>query len=135
MRQTALQMDAPPPQPAGTDPPGDDPPRRSLGDLAGQHAAVPPLRFTRKHRENMRAERRHPIIRVVVLATGALTCVIGVVLMPLPGPGWLITIAGLSLIARESSKVARLMDWCELRMWRALRWWFRRRGKLPPAGS
>ena len=41
---------------------------------------------------------------------------IGVVLMPLPGPGSAIVVLGLALIGSEFEPVARALDWMELKV-------------------
>jgi uncharacterized protein (TIGR02611 family) len=68
------------------------------------------------------------IWRVGVTVAGVLVIAVGVVLLPLPGPGWLIIFAGLGILATEYTWAARLLgrvkrgyDW-----WRA---WMRRRNK------
>jgi hypothetical protein len=43
-------------------------------------------------------------------------------MMPLPGPGWPIVLLGAALLARESSRAARALDWLEVRFRRLLSW-------------
>ncbi len=47
--------------------------------------------------------------RIVVGVLGAVIVVIGFVLIPLPGPGWLIVFAGLALLATEFAWAERLL--------------------------
>jgi uncharacterized protein (TIGR02611 family) len=47
--------------------------------------------------------------RVLVTIVGTLVVAIGVVLLPLPGPGWLIIFGGLSILATEYTWAARLL--------------------------
>ena len=47
--------------------------------------------------------------RVGVSVLGAAVIVIGIVLLPLPGPGWLIIFAGLGLLATEFEWASRLL--------------------------
>lgn len=47
--------------------------------------------------------------RVVVTVIGLATIAAGVVLLPLPGPGWLIIFAGLGLLATEYDWASRLL--------------------------
>jgi uncharacterized protein (TIGR02611 family) len=47
--------------------------------------------------------------RVLVTIAGALVTAVGVVLLPLPGPGWLIIFGGLSILATEYTWAARLL--------------------------
>jgi uncharacterized protein (TIGR02611 family) len=47
--------------------------------------------------------------RVVVGVVGAAVVVLGFVLIPLPGPGWLIVFAGLAILATEFAWAERLL--------------------------
>lgn len=47
--------------------------------------------------------------RVGVTVMGLLVVVLGVLLLPLPGPGWLIIFAGLGLLASEYAWAGRLL--------------------------
>lgn len=58
---------------------------------------------------------------------GLAVIVVGLFLVPAPGPGWLITFVGLGLMASEFAPLAQALDWAELRgravqLW-AERWW------------
>jgi len=46
----------------------------------------------------------------------------GVVLLPLPGPGWLIIFAGLGVLATEYSWASRLLGWLRDQVTRWSRW-------------
>jgi uncharacterized protein (TIGR02611 family) len=48
--------------------------------------------------------------RVAVTTVGTVTIVFGVILLPLPGPGWLIIFAGLGILATEFTWAARLLS-------------------------
>jgi uncharacterized protein (TIGR02611 family) len=64
----------------------------------------------------------HVIWRTGVTLAGALVIVIGIVLLPLPGPGWLIIFAGLGLLATEYEWAARLLRWARGHLTRWTRW-------------
>ncbi|HJQ41584.1 MAG TPA: PGPGW domain-containing protein [Jatrophihabitantaceae bacterium] len=49
------------------------------------------------------------IWRVFITLVGAIVIAIGIVLLPLPGPGWLIIFAGLGLLATEYAWAATLL--------------------------
>jgi uncharacterized protein (TIGR02611 family) len=49
------------------------------------------------------------IRRILVTVAGVLVTAIGIVLLPLPGPGWLIIFGGLSILATEYTWAARLL--------------------------
>lgn len=47
--------------------------------------------------------------RIAVAVLGVVVIVVGIVLVPLPGPGWLIVFAGLALLATEFAWAERLL--------------------------
>ena len=51
------------------------------------------------------------IYRTVVGIVGGLVIVLGVILLPLPGPGWLVIFAGLAILASEFTWAERLLDY------------------------
>lgn len=50
------------------------------------------------------------VYRVVVGLVGTAVTVLGLVLIPFPGPGWLIVFAGLAILASEFAWAQRLLD-------------------------
>lgn len=58
--------------------------------------------------------RSHPVLglpyRIFVAVLGALVVVIGLILVPAPGPGWLIVIAGLGVLSSEFTWARRLLN-------------------------
>lgn len=67
----------------------------------------PPLGFRDKYVRNRRTT--HLIYRVAVGVVGTAVIVLGVVLLPLPGPGWLVIFAGLAILASEFEWAERLL--------------------------
>ena len=57
--------------------------------------------------------------RIAITVTGFLVVLIGLVLIPLPGPGWLIVFAGLAILAREYVWAERLLKHAKQRFERA----------------
>ena len=61
------------------------------------------------------AIRRRPwlntVYKVLVTALGIAIVVIGLILVPLPGPGWLIVFVGLTLLGTEYHWARRLLGW------------------------
>jgi hypothetical protein len=53
--------------------------------------------------------------RVAKVAAGALLIAVGIVLLPAPGPGILVVLLGLALVAESSLTVAKALDRLELR--------------------
>jgi uncharacterized protein (TIGR02611 family) len=60
--------------------------------------------------------------RVGVTVVGVVVIVGGIILLPLPGPGWLIIFAGLGLLATEYVWAARLLTWAKDHLTRWTRW-------------
>ncbi len=58
--------------------------------------------------------------RSLVTVVGLVVIVVGIVLLPLPGPGWLIIFLGLGLWASEYAWAARLTTWVRRQV---MRWW------------
>jgi hypothetical protein len=76
-------------------------------------AGKPGRRFRERHeraRGGGGALRRWGLI-----VGGALTALAGIVLLPLPGPGLLVIIAGVLLMAQESRAAASALDWLEMK--------------------
>lgn len=70
------------------------------------------------------------LYRVALTAVGALIIVVGLILVPLPGPGWLIVFFGLAILGTEFHWARRLLGWARMavarfaerwRAWRASR--------------
>jgi uncharacterized protein (TIGR02611 family) len=49
--------------------------------------------------------------RVLTAIIGALVILIGIVLIPYPGPGWLIVFAGFAILATEFEFAANALEW------------------------
>lgn len=60
--------------------------------------------------------------RVVVGAVGIAVVVLGLFLIPLPGPGWLIVFAGLAVLATEFSWAGRLLHFARRKVQAWTRW-------------
>jgi uncharacterized protein (TIGR02611 family) len=69
---------------------------------------------------------KHPWLdlsyRVVVGLLGSAIIVLGVVLIPLPGPGWLIVFAGLAVLATEFVWAERLLRYSRRRLHEWTQW-------------
>jgi uncharacterized protein (TIGR02611 family) len=59
------------------------------------------------------------IWRVAVTLIGGAVIAVGIVLLPLPGPGWLIIFGGLGILGSEYSWAKRLLTWARghVRRW------------------
>jgi uncharacterized protein (TIGR02611 family) len=57
--------------------------------------------------------------RIGITIAGFLVVLVGIVLIPLPGPGWLIVFAGLAILAREYVWAERLLNQAKRRVGQA----------------
>lgn len=73
-------------------------------------------RYVRRNRTT------HAAWRVVVAVVGTAIIVGGVVLLPLPGPGWLIIFAGLAVLASEFVWAQRLLHFARRQVSAWTRW-------------
>ena len=64
--------------------------------------------------------------RLSVAVSGGFVVLLGVILMPLPGPGTLIVMVGLSMLGREFAWAARLLGRVKTGSSRVSRWVLRR---------
>jgi uncharacterized protein (TIGR02611 family) len=83
--------------------------------------SMPGRRFQELH-ERRQASRQSPFRQRLGLGIGCLVVIAGIAMVPLPGPGWPIVLVGAGLLARESSRAARALDWVEVRFRGLLSW-------------
>ena len=83
----------------------------------------------REHEEDwawrrwIRSKRsRHLIYRVVVGLLGGGVTILGLVLIPAPGPGWLVVFLGLAILASEFDWARRLLDYARHQVGRWTDW-------------
>jgi len=82
-----------------------------------------PTRALASLRERVRARRGGALAwRVGVTVVGVAVVAGGVVLLPLPGPGWLIIFAGLGLLATEYEWASRLLRFARTQVRRWTTW-------------
>lgn len=95
----------------------------------------PGARFQSAYRRARRERRKtSPWLRLLRIAAAIVALAGGVALSVLPGPAFVFFgLAGV-LFAMESPRVARGLDWLELRLRRCGVWGKRRWQSLPPAG-
>jgi uncharacterized protein (TIGR02611 family) len=60
--------------------------------------------------------------KVLFIGMGALIVAAGIFFLPAPGPGFLIIFLGGGLMAQESQRAAKVLDWTELRVRRIADW-------------
>jgi uncharacterized protein (TIGR02611 family) len=85
----------------------------------------------RKHRFHWFADVRawiharphvHLFYKIVVGVVGGLIVVIGLILVPLPGPGWLVVFIGLTVLASEFHFFHRIIVWLRAQLHRFWDW-------------
>lgn len=68
----------------------------------------PAIRRLRERRE--RHKQRSRLYRGVVAVIGVVVILVGLALVPLPGPGWLIVALGVGILALEFDRAERLLE-------------------------
>lgn len=77
----------------------------------------PGKRFQEIHENRRKGEKdKSPVMRHVRMAAGVLLTLVGVFMLPMPGPGTIVLVLGLAVMAGESVTVAKFLDWLELRL-------------------
>jgi uncharacterized protein (TIGR02611 family) len=71
----------------------------------------------RAFRQRVRSTRTGRLVfRITVGVVGVGVCLIGLILVPLPGPGWLIVLAGLAILSIEFTWAQRLLAFTRARL-------------------
>lgn len=65
---------------------------------------------TGRREETVEEAKRHILVRIARAVAGFVVVIIGIILMPLPGPGTIIVIAGLALLSSDVPFARRLMQ-------------------------
>ncbi len=73
-------------------------------------AALEAERETGVREETIAEARSRIAVRLLRMGCGSLILVIGVVLLPLPGPGWLVIAIGLGILARDVAWAERALE-------------------------
>jgi uncharacterized protein (TIGR02611 family) len=69
---------------------------------------------------------RRLLVRLGIALAGLVVVILGLVLVPLPGPGWLIVFGGIAIWAIEFPWARRLLTFARDQVGRWQRWWTRR---------
>jgi uncharacterized protein (TIGR02611 family) len=87
-------------------------------------------RFSSYHKYRSWIETKHSSVRLMnkalVTLTGLVVIVVGLILVPLPGPGWLIVFFGLTILGLEFPLIRRFTHWIGAKV-RRLWSWFKQR--------
>ena len=73
--------------------------------------------------------------RVLVGLLGGTIAVVGLALVPLPGPGWLVVFLGLAILGTEFAWARRLAAFTKRQLARFWAWWQARRAAKTAAGD
>ncbi|MFC6235355.1 TIGR02611 family protein [Leucobacter soli] len=77
--------------------------------------------------------RRRPwlntVYKVIVTVIGVAVIIIGLILVPLPGPGWLIVFIGLTILGSEFHWARRFTGWLRMQLARFWAWWRARKAR------
>ncbi len=92
--------------------------------VAAERPDRPIRRFLRRARAWV---ARHPRLEIVYRCTvgvaGALLSIVGLILVPLPGPGWLVVFLGLAILGTEFRWARRMAGWLKRQLDRFWMWW------------
>ena len=107
------------------------PPDAGADDLARAHRIGRPIgRWMARWR---RIIRKRPWLntfyKVLITIIGVLVIIIGLILVPLPGPGWLIVFIGLTILGSEFHWARRFTSWLRMQLARFWAWWRARRAR------
>lgn len=74
------------------------------------------------HYRNQHESGSSPWRKVLFIGGGALIVAAGIFFLPAPGPGFIIIFLGGGLMAQESIRAAKVLDWSELRLRKIAEW-------------
>ncbi|MBT2498920.1 TIGR02611 family protein [Agromyces sp. ISL-38] len=97
---------------------------------AGEDPGQPLRRWLRSIRRRIHgrpALRR--VYRILVGVLGGAIATLGLLLVPLPGPGWLVVFLGLAILGTEFPWARRLAAFTKRQLARFWAWWQRRRAE------
>jgi uncharacterized protein (TIGR02611 family) len=103
-----------------------------LKEEYGRFRASPPgRRFQERHQRRRENRRNSRMSHVLKIGGGGIILLAGLFFMPAPGPGSLVAVLGLALLADEFRFLARLLDTSEVRLRHVLGWAARVFRRLP----
>ncbi|MFC5816153.1 TIGR02611 family protein [Nonomuraea harbinensis] len=99
-----------------------------MKDEAARHSSIPRRRGLKGWLDGVRATRTGALtLKVVIGVIGTVMVVGGLIMVPFPGPGWLVVFGGLAVLATEFHWAHRLLEFGK-RMLHAWTEWYKRRG-------
>lgn len=86
-----------------------------------------------RHRVQARAPWAIVLYRVLVGIIGFTIVTVGVLMIPLPGPGWLVVFLGLAVLGTEFHFARRLTGWLRKQLAKFWTWWRERKARRATA--
>ena len=104
--------------------------------VEGERPDHPLRRMLRRARARVsRYPRLEHAYRAAIGVLGGSLSVIGLLLVPLPGPGWLVVFLGLAVLGTEFGWARRIAAWLKRRLDRFWAWWKARRARRAAQGA
>ncbi len=75
-----------------------------------REAALEAERHTGEHEDTDDEARAHVAIRVARMSAGSAVLIAGAILLPLPGPGWVVIAIGLGILSKDVAWAERTLD-------------------------
>ncbi len=94
------------------EPPAEEDDLRSLLEEAALEAEY----ATGEHEETAEEAKANIAVRLARMTFGFIVLIIGIIAIPLPGPGWLIVAAGLAILAKDVAWAERLLRYIRKRV-------------------
>jgi uncharacterized protein (TIGR02611 family) len=104
----------------------DDPDVEATEDAESTEDAEDDWAWRRRVRASPKSAR---VYRIVVFLLGLVVVVVGLLLIPFPGPGWLIVIGGLAIWATEFERAQRILEFVKRKV-RAWEHWVKRQNPV-----
>lgn len=86
----------------------DDKPGIDREDLT--QAAIEAEFRTGRRESSVEEAKRHIVVRLARMTLGFMVLVLGIIMLPLPGPGWLVIAAGLVILAEDIAWADRALQ-------------------------
>ena len=81
-----------------------------------EDAAIQAELDTGEREETVEEAKAHALVRIGRMTLGFLVVIIGIIALPLPGPGWLIIAAGLTILSKDVAWADRLLRYIRRRV-------------------
>jgi uncharacterized protein (TIGR02611 family) len=96
---------------------------REIQEAYAEFRATPPgRRFRERHLRRKEWRKGSRLRRTLKVVAGLLLFVVGLIMMPAPGPGIVVVFPGAALLADEFLFMARLLDKAEVLLRKAVGW-------------